>query len=67
MDSSDRAGESDAGIEYEICIGCGDITDIDVETPIDMRNGYIEGAGQICSRCNYTNRQYREEGYIEFT
>jgi len=65
MDSSNRTGKINAGIEYEICIGCGDITDIDVETPIDMRNGYIEGAGQVCGKCNYTEK--RDVGMLEFS
>jgi hypothetical protein len=33
------------------CIMCGVETAYDYETHIDMRLGYIEGAGQLCSAC----------------
>jgi len=33
------------------CIVCGVETSYDSETHIDVRLGYIEGAGQLCSNC----------------
>ena len=33
------------------CIMCGVETPYDFETHIDMRLGYIEGAGQLCKSC----------------
>ena len=33
------------------CILCGTETAYDVSTHIDMRVGYIEGAGQLCTSC----------------
>jgi hypothetical protein len=33
------------------CIICGVETVYDFETHIDMRIGYIEGAGQLCKSC----------------
>ena len=33
------------------CIVCGVETPYDYETHVDMRLGYIEGAGQLCSNC----------------
>lgn len=33
------------------CIMCGVETPYDFETHIDLRIGYIEGAGQLCSKC----------------
>ena len=33
------------------CIVCGVETPYDFETHIDIRIGYIEGAGQLCSKC----------------
>lgn len=33
------------------CILCGVETPYDFETHIDVRIGYIEGAGQLCSKC----------------
>ena len=36
---------------YEECIMCGKTTDILVDTHIDFRYGYVEGAGQLCRKC----------------
>jgi hypothetical protein len=33
------------------CIMCGKETPYDVHTHIDMRIGYVEGAGQLCRDC----------------
>jgi hypothetical protein len=33
------------------CILCGTETQYDQSTHIDMRVGYIEGAGQLCTSC----------------
>ena len=35
----------------ENCITCGINTGVRVNTPIDFRDYYIEGAGQLCVRC----------------
>jgi hypothetical protein len=35
----------------DTCIICGVETPYDFETHIDMRLGYIEGAGQLCRSC----------------
>lgn len=35
----------------ENCILCGKETTVDVNTHIDFRTGYIEGAGQLCMEC----------------
>lgn len=35
----------------DTCIMCGVETPYDFETHIDMRIGYIEGAGQLCAAC----------------
>ena len=42
------------------CILCGVETAYDESTHIDMRVGYIEGAGQLCSKCYQkgTNRNH---------
>jgi hypothetical protein len=43
------------------CILCGKETAYDFETHIDMRIGYIEGAGQLCIDCfNRGNQESRE-------
>jgi hypothetical protein len=33
------------------CILCGEDSSYDFETHVDMRDGYIEGAGQLCIKC----------------
>jgi hypothetical protein len=40
------------------CVSCGSETAYEVSTHIDMRNGYVEGVGQLCSKCHTsgTNR-----------
>lgn len=35
----------------DTCIMCGVETPYEFETHIDMRVGYIEGAGQLCKTC----------------
>lgn len=35
----------------EKCILCGNETTVDVNTHVDFRTGYIEGAGQLCYDC----------------
>lgn len=42
------------------CVLCGVETPYDYETHVDMRIGYIEGAGQLCKACydRGTNRSY---------
>jgi hypothetical protein len=37
--------------EFEHCILCGVETSVKIGTHIDMRHGYIEGAGQLCPSC----------------
>ena len=37
--------------EYDHCILCGVETAYKRSTHIDMRHGYIEGAGQLCPKC----------------
>lgn len=33
------------------CIKCGKETSYDYEVSVDLRIGYVEGAGQLCLRC----------------
>jgi hypothetical protein len=46
--------------EFEHCIMCGVETAVKTGTHIDMRHGYIEGTGQLCSKCysGGTNRNH---------
>lgn len=38
-------------MENERCIICHRETNIPCDTPIELRDNYIEGAGQLCSEC----------------
>ena len=38
-------------MEIEYCISCGEATSYKKSDHIDSRNGYIEGAGQLCLEC----------------
>jgi hypothetical protein len=52
----------------EICVLCGKETNIDINTHIDYRYGYVEGSGQCCKECydrttdkqNYDNNKITE-------
>jgi hypothetical protein len=37
--------------EYEVCVMCGEKTDVLKSTDINFRIGYVEGAGQLCLNC----------------
>jgi len=37
--------------ECEKCVCCGKDTPYSKSTPIDLRDYYIEGAGQLCRDC----------------
>jgi hypothetical protein len=36
--------------EYDSCVICGKVSSYKRSTPIDLRIGYVEGAGQTCDR-----------------
>ena len=50
----------------EICILCGKETNVDINTHIDYRYGYVEGAGQCCKEC-YERTTGTQEDYITKT
>ena len=37
--------------KFERCCRCKQITNIPINTPIDFRDNYIEGSGQLCETC----------------
>lgn len=37
------------------CAFCGNETEYDVNIPIEYRNSYVEGIGQICKECDSDN------------
>ena len=50
----------------EICILCGKETNVDINTHVDYRYGYVEGAGQCCKEC-YNKTSNIEEDYVTRT
>lgn len=43
-----RSTENDT---FERCVLCGDLTDVEVWTPIELRKHYELGCGQLCPAC----------------
>ncbi len=45
---------------YERCVMCGKLTNIPVSLPIDLREEYEIGCGQICGVCRIKMREETE-------
>ena len=43
--------------EYDVCVSCGDQTIYKKTDNIVYRNGYIEGAGQLCVDCSQIRKR----------
>ena len=37
--------------EFELCVMCGKVTDVPITMPIDQRENYEVGCGQLCTLC----------------
>lgn len=37
---------------YERCVVCGELTAVRIDTPIELRDNYEIGFGQVCHRCH---------------
>ena len=37
--------------EYERCVLCGRCTDVPISLPVDERDCFLPGAGQLCRQC----------------
>ena len=37
--------------EYETCVLCKCKTNVKLDKPIEERNAYVEGVGQLCYKC----------------
>lgn len=48
--------------EFERCVMCGELTCIPVSMPIDWRENYEIGMGQICAECAKKQRKAAERG-----
>ncbi len=49
-------GSTNKEQEIDYCVNCGAETKYKKTDHIDHRTGYIEGAGQLCTRCFYNHR-----------
>ena len=47
--------------EFERCIVCGNLTCIPVSMPVDWRENYEIGLGQICAECAKKQRKRVEQ------
>lgn len=43
--------------EFERCVICGELTCIPVSMPVDWRENYELGFGQICAKCARKHRE----------
>lgn len=53
----DSVSEAPIKEEYERCILCGQVTCIPVSMPIDWRENYEIGLGQVCAECAKKERE----------
>ena len=58
MNSKDPHAE-----KYERCVLCGAITTIPISTPVDQRENYEIGMGQLCADCASTLKSKTEQAH----
>ena len=47
---------------YERCVVCGELTNVRIDTPIEFRDYYEIGAGQVCCNChNKITEEHQEQ------
>ena len=49
--------------EVEICVSCGSPTSFKKGDDVTFRYGYIQGAGQLCFKCNQTRKMHKTGSY----
>ena len=49
--------------EHDDCVVCGELTKYKKADHIDNRYGYIEGAGQLCFKCNQIHKMHKQGAY----
>ncbi len=52
-------------IEMDLCVLCGKETQYPKSLPVDMRENYIEGAGQLCNQCGVKTDNILNDGKKE--
>ena len=45
--------QNNANDHFEKCVICGADTAYKISTPISQRKYYVEGSGQICTKCHF--------------
>jgi hypothetical protein len=48
--------------EFERCVICGRLTSVPISMPVDCRENYEIGIGQICSECAKNEREAKPFG-----
>ena len=48
---SDNANNTSVLEEFERCVMCGELTPIPVSMPVEFRENYELGCGQLCNAC----------------
>lgn len=46
--------------EFERCVMCGSLTGVPISMPVDWRENYEIGVGQICIECTKKQREAAE-------
>ena len=49
--------------KFEHCVMCGELTAVPVSMPIDLRENYVVGCGQLCNSCRLKLREETEKGW----
>ena len=65
MDSQSAQRTKAEEEEIELCVLCREPTNYKISDHIDKRTDYIEGMGQICSRCSYNHLQYKSNAVTD--
>ncbi len=58
IDKRNRKAEPSPESIYERCVICGELTTVRIDTPIEFRDCYEIGSGQVCYSCH---RQITED------
>lgn len=61
---ADRVKETPKKEEFERCVMCGALTCVPISMPIDWRENYEIGLGQICAECVRKEREAKIWGNV---
>ena len=51
---------------FDLCLSCGVTTEYKTDMPVDIRDCYVEGAGQLCTSCYLDlEKEYEEHKIIK--